>query len=199
VVVAVSLTAQGCKKGAETPSPPTPAPAASQQPKPVQKQLSSAKGAKDGGAKAVPPPVQKQLSSARRGQPAMARPLDFSTKKDPFKPFIIAPQVATEKAAPLRSRRPAAEALPIQSFETDKFKVTGIIVGLKENSALIVDPTGKGYVIKEGMQIGPNEGYVTKITSTDIEVVEKFSNEKGHVKKRTVKLMLFRKTKESSR
>ena len=85
------------------------------------------------------------------------------------------------------------DPLPIQSFDTEKFKVSGIITGLKENSALVIDPNGKGYVVKEGMQIGNNDGYVKRVTNSTVEVEECFRDDNGRVRKRLVKLTLIRK------
>ena len=80
--------------------------------------------------------------------------LDFSGRKDPFKPFIVQQQSALR--APERRAR-AIDMLPIQSYDVTKFKVSGIIAGLKENKALVIDPAGKGYVVKQGMLIGSND------------------------------------------
>jgi len=56
-----------------------------------------------------------------------------------------------------------------------------------------MDPNGKGYVIKEGMQIGSNDGRVRKVTASSIEVEESFRDDNGKVRKRIVKLTLLRK------
>jgi type IV pilus assembly protein PilP len=69
----------------------------------------------------------------------------------------------------------------------------GIITGLKENSALVVDPGGKAYVVKSGMEIGKNGGQIHKISNTSIEVIEQYRDENGKIRKRTVKLTLPRK------
>jgi type IV pilus assembly protein PilP len=74
-----------------------------------------------------------------------------------------------------------------------KFKVSGIIVGLKENRALVIDPAGKGYVVKKGMLIGDSDGQITDITATSIVVQEKYRDDNGHIKSRTVQLTLPKK------
>ena len=115
-------------------------------------------------------PVQKQISTATRLQPPGAVSLDFTSKRDPFRPFVQVP--AQQPAAGKVNRGKVRDPLPIQSFDTEKFKVSGIITGLKENSALVIDPNGKGYVVKEGMQIGNNDGYVKSVTNSTVEVEE---------------------------
>ena len=170
-VVTLCATA-GCKKKeqpAELPKPSVPAKAAAAPVKPVQTQPSSAKLA------------QQQTSL-----------FDFSNKKDPFRPFVQAPPPEQKSMAVQRQNRTAG-LLPIQSYDLSKFKVSGIIVGLKENRALIVDPTGKGYVVKQGMAMGPNNGTIVKITPSYIEVAETYREDSGKLRKRNVKLSLMPK------
>ena len=71
--------------------------------------------------------------------------------------------------------------------------MAGIIVGLVENRALVIDPVGKGYVVKQGMLIGDNDGRISKITATTIEVIENYRDDNGHISKRTVRLTLPQK------
>lgn len=138
--------------------------------------------------KILPPPLQNQHSSV--SVPATtSTSLDFANRKDPFKPFVAAKPQPERGVGSLRS----ADLLPIQSYEVSKFKVVGIIVGLKENRALVIDPAGKGYVVKQGMLIGDNDGRISGITSTTIEVLEKYRDETGRIKSRTVKLTLPQK------
>jgi type IV pilus assembly protein PilP len=163
----------GCKKE-QPPAPPSPPPKA--KPAPT--------------AAPPAPAVQKQLSSNVQ-QPGGN--LEFGKRTDPFKPFAQAPAVpaapAPGAAAPARS----GDFLPIQSFEVSKFKVVGIVAGLKENRALLVDPAGKGYVVAVGTQIGPNDGRITRITPSAVEVVERYRQENGRYKKRKVVLPLAKK------
>jgi type IV pilus assembly protein PilP len=166
VLIGGLLLPEGCKRDGQ---PPSPSPA------------------KTVPAVNVLPPVQKQPSSAKPGE-TLAPSLGFNNRKDPFKPFI-APQAQVAKPGGKISNK---ELLPIQSYELSKFKVAGIIVGLKENRALVIDPAGKGYVLKQGMLIGSNDGRISRITSTTIEVVETY-NDNGRIRKRTSKLSLPQK------
>ena len=161
----LTLITVGCEK--KEVSPPQPVPAS----KPV--------------AKAIPP-IQKQVSSVRTATGAGSQ-FDFNNKKDPFKPFVV--ETKNEKP---RVGTPIA-GLPIQNFEVSQFRVLGLITGLKQDSALVVDPNGKAYVVKPGMEIGKNNGRIVKITASTIEVFEQFRDEAGKLRKRTVKLTLPRK------
>jgi len=136
------------------------------------------------------PPVQNQQSSAKISQnPATS--LDFSNRKDPFRRYIEPTiEAAKENGGAAFAQR--KDLLPIQSFELSKFKVAGIIVGLKENYAMVIDPTGKGYVVKKGMLIGSNDGRIREITATAI-VVDEVYNDNGRIRKITSRLTLPQK------
>jgi type IV pilus assembly protein PilP len=153
--------------------------------------------------KPAPPPEPKKPAPQKPAQPATAvqnqatsaKPparIDFSRKTDPFKayaPAVAAPTPAAPQAAPIRT----GDQLPIQSFDVAKFKLVGIIAGINQNRALIIDPTGKGYVVQEGMEIGTSQGRITRITASSVEVVESFKADNGRIKKRKVVLTLAKK------
>lgn len=137
----------------------------------------------------IKPAVQKQSSSAKVAENLLPK-FDFSAKKDPFKAFVTEPPPTTKARL---STAKGLDTLPIQRYEVTKFKIAGIIAGLKENQALIIDPTGKGYVVKEGMPIGDGDGRITRITPAFIEVIEQYQDDTGRIKKRAIKLTLPRK------
>jgi type IV pilus assembly protein PilP len=165
----------GCKKE-EVPPPPQPQPVKTAAPA-VQKLPTSAK-----------PAVQKTISAART---TTAGSIDFTSKKDPFKPAVTAPLPSDKKSETVV--KISGEQLPILSYETEKFKAVGIITGIKENRALLIDPAGKAYVVRQGMAVGSNDGVVAKVNLNSVEIVEKFRGDDGRVRKRTVKLTLTRK------
>jgi len=174
LLLALALALPGCSKTEDKSQTPAP------------NQAAPAKSGAVPNAK-----VQKQISSA--SAPPVS--LDFHNRTDPFKPYapvVAAPQVPAPKGESVASRV-ASDQLPIQSFEVSRFKVSGIVAGLKENRALIVDPNGKGYVVQQGMQIGNSNGRITRITPSGIEVVESFKDEQGKSRKRTIVLTLAKK------
>ena len=136
-------------------------------------------------------PILKQFSSPRLAPPPSAISLDFSNRRDPFKPYVQA--TPSQQATGGKAGASLKDALPIQRFDVDKFRISGIITGLKENSALVLDPNGKGYVVRAGMQLGNNDGRIKRITDSSVEVEESFRDDNGRVKKRMVKLTLIRK------
>ncbi len=131
-------------------------------------------------------PLQGQMSTAQEAV-TVAPALDVSSRKDPFRPYVIEQKVAR----PLH--RASADALPIQQYEVRQFRVSGIIVGLKENRAQIIDPAGKAYVVHVGMHIGSNDGKIVKISASGIEVIELYREDNGRIVRKIIKLTLPKK------
>jgi type IV pilus assembly protein PilP len=129
--------------------------------------------------------TQKKISSTTVSPPR-ERP-NFSGRKDPFRSYLVVSK------AKLLLPSTSEHQLPIQKYEVNQFKVLGIIAGLPVNQAMVQDPVGKSYVIKEGMMIGPGNGVVVKIKERSIEVAEQYREESGRIRKRVVKLTLPRK------
>ena len=166
ILMAVLVVFSACNKQNTPPPPPHPAAKAA---KPVQTQQSSAKMSSQ----------EQQL-------------LDFSNKKDPFRPLAVEP--ARPAATHIvRARVFQGEGLPIQNYDVQKFRVSGIITGFKENTALVIDPTGKGYVVKEGMLMGNMGGRISRISASQVDVVEFYQDDNGHNRKRTIRLTLHKK------
>lgn len=137
-------------------------------------------------------PVQKVASSASKLPTVPVNQFDFSSKKDPFKPYVVVKPV--QKVTQEESRKPAArDSLPIHSFDVSQFRVIGIVTDARGNQAMVVDPTGKGYVLKVGMTIGKNDGRVTSISSAGVDVLEQFRDDNGRVRKENIRITLPRK------
>ena len=176
-IVAVGVivaTLASCNKH-EQPAPANPAPAQPAKAAMPQQQI----------------PVQKQVNSALALPPAPVNHFDFSNKRDPFRPFVIVKASQAPSAGNLQKR--VLSALPIHSFDVGQFNLIGIVTGGRQNEAMVVDPNGKGYVIKVGMTIGKNEGLITSITNSGVDVVEQFRDDSGRVRKETIKITLPRK------
>ena len=173
-LIAIAALVSGCSKKEQPPPVAVPAGPA----KPVEQQAGA---------------VQKPMSSAipKLAPAPVSNQFDFSGKKDPFKPEIIVKAIPV--ASPGDLKHAAQASLPIHSFDVSQFRLIGIVTGAKENQAMVVDPNGKGYVLKPGMTIGKNEGRVTAIGVTGVDVVEQFKDDSGRVRKENIKITLPRK------
>jgi type IV pilus assembly protein PilP len=173
-LVTVATLVSGCNKKeppAPVVAPPVAVQAKQQQVKAVQKPVSST------SIKLVPPPSTNQF--------------DFSGKKDPFKPDL-AVKIATSPL-PEDMKKALQGGLPIHSFDVSQFRLIGVVTGAKENQAMVIDPNGKGYVIKTGMTIGKNDGRVTAVGINGVEIVEQFKDDRGRVRKENIRITLPKK------
>ena len=120
--------------------------------------------------------------------------------------FILGPEVAkfvwarrilgawhSFGAVPDDMKKALKGGLPIHSFDVSQFRLIGVITGAKENQAMVVDPNGKGYVLKTGMTIGKNDGRITAVNINGVDVVEQFKDDSGRVRKENIKITLPRK------
>ena len=137
--------------------------------------------------------VQKPVSSTsvKLAPPPSANQFDFSGKKDPFKPDI-AVKMATSPL-PEDLKKALQGGLPIHSYDVSQFRLIGVVTGAKENQAMVIDPNGKGYVIKTGMTIGKNDGRVTAVGINGVDIVEQFKDDSGRVRKENIRITLPRK------
>ena len=170
VISVVVLVAAGCKKKDTAPLPPSPSNVPTQQVKPVAK------------------PVQKSVSSVVKLPAVTSNQFDFSTKKDPFKPYVVIKEAPTATSAEMKK-----SVLPIHSYDVSQFRLIGVVTGAKSSQAMVVDPGGKGYVLKLGMTIGKNNGRVTEISASGVEILEQFKDDNGRVRKERIRIALPRK------
>ncbi|MFH1467269.1 MAG: pilus assembly protein PilP [Pseudomonadota bacterium] len=89
-------------------------------------------------------------------------------KRDPFRTFI-----ATADDEEIRS------PTPLQRYELEQYKLTGIVWGVDRPRALVEDPEGMGHVIELGTYIGKKWGKVTQITSSQLVVTEEYLTPDG--------------------
>jgi type IV pilus assembly protein PilP len=90
-------------------------------------------------------------------------------KRDPFMP------VQTTSSAETM----IGPTFPLQRFDLDQLKLVGIIWDVKAPKAMLLDPNGKGHVIKVNERVGRNNGYVARIREGEIVVVESYMAQDG--------------------
>jgi type IV pilus assembly protein PilP len=110
-------------------------------------------------------------------------------KVDPFEPFLRVPEaeVSNSEQEKLQIRAPQT---PLERFDLDQLKLTGILVSPSKIRALIEEASGKGYIISEGTYIGNKGGQVTKITNDRVVVEEKYLDVLGKVAMREIEIKL---------
>lgn len=123
----------------------------------------------------------------------LAHLYDPTGKLDPFQSVFVAEaqQAAEAKEKAIEEGLPLT---PLQQVELSQLKLVGIIVSAAGNKALVEDPSGKGYVVTEGMYVGPNLGRVKKILNEVVIVEEEVRDfVSGRMKRQTTELRLQKK------
>ncbi len=104
-----------------------------------------------------------------------------STPKEllPFlNPFDYDPRGRRDPFVPPAVDRPLSQGvvrgpfLPLQRFDLEKLKLTGIIWDVVHPKAMITDPEGKVYIVGPNTKVGKNNGYIAVIREGEVVVVE---------------------------
>ena len=110
---------------------------------------------------------------------------------DPFEPFLRKPEPETtsEEGAEIQRRTPQT---PLERIALSQLKLTAILrlSSKKDPIAMVEDPTGKGYVVREGMWIGDQGGRIADILSDRIIVEEQYKDVFGKVAVREIEKKL---------
>ncbi len=69
---------------------------------------------------------------------------------------------------------------PLQQISLTELNLIGIIWGGFGYSAMVQAPDGKGYTVRQGTRIGPNNGTVSSITENAVIVHERFTDVYGN-------------------
>lgn len=116
-------------------------------------------------------------------QPAAIYAYSPAGRRDPFMPIII----KEEKKAL------AGAKTPLERFPVNEFKLAGIVWGGLGYHAMLEGPDGKGYFIRVGTKIGPNQGVVRKITQTTMIIEEKYKDPTGEINRKEITIELRKK------
>ncbi len=125
--------------------------------------------------------------------PSWIKPYPFNynpiNRPDPFRPVI--------KIKEFKARKKKVKRSPLDEYEPTQLNLVGIMWDPYKRLpplALVELPNGKGYVLKEGMTVGPNEAKVVAILKDRVIFVENIINFFGKREKKQIILNL--KTKK---
>lgn len=85
-------------------------------------------------------------------------------KRDPFRSFVL--EQKQENAV--------SERGPLEQFDLSQLNVVAVVWNTARPRALVVDPSGRSYVIQEGTRIGKNSGRVIHIGDNQVLVRETY-------------------------
>lgn len=120
-------------------------------------------GVPAGAAAPVPGAPAPGVGSEVPGPPSYH--YDPSARRDPFEAITLDGQ---------RARLDDPSLPPLQRVGLTELQLIGIIWGGFGYTAMVQTPDGKGYAVRKGTKVGPNNGIVTSITESAITVEEQF-------------------------
>lgn len=139
--------------------------------------------------------------------------IDLKRLPDPFLSYFIRrEQLASEEAEAAKQKQQAEEArlerkkrearqrledlkkprTELQTLGLSQLTLTAIIQSKTGNWAMVRDPKGMGYILKEGTRIGTNGGVVSRIAINEKKVVikEPYIDKEIHIKYKPVEMEL---------
>ena len=125
-------------------------------------------------------PVQPVPLPSETPKPAVSeKPFSYNSggRRDPFQSIIAAGKTKGVRGL-----------LPLQQVELSELKLIAIVWGGLGRYAMVQTPDGKGYTLKIGTAVGPNDGFVKTITEKDVIVQENYTDIFGERKIRDVVL-----------
>lgn len=105
---------------------------------------------------------------------------DAAGKIDPFHPLITIVALTVSKPAGVVQQKPDLPLTPLQRLDLTELILVAVIASGSTTSALIEDSSKNGYIVKEGMFIGKNDGAIKKILPNSIIVEEKIIDPMGN-------------------
>jgi Tfp pilus assembly protein PilP len=94
---------------------------------------------------------------------------DRTGKRDPFRSFVL--DRLKELAAHTKG--------PLEQFDVNQLTLHGVVWETNRPRALVADPSGQVYVVREGDPIGTNEGAVVRIDDNLMLVRETYIDTMG--------------------
>jgi type IV pilus assembly protein PilP len=89
---------------------------------------------------------------------------DPTGRRDPFRSFVF-------------DRLHAGDGEtkgPLEEYDLAQLEVAGLVWKANKRRALVIDPSGQGYVVEEGDRIGKNNGHVLEIGDSSMRVREAY-------------------------
>ncbi len=154
-------------------------------------QTASSKGDKKGGTEDILPLSDQEKEQAlliasleESDATASSYVYDPSGKRDPFLPFNLAPE--TEDLT----------KTPLERYDIGQLKLTAVLAGIDNPTAMIENQAGIGFQAKKGTKIGTSGGEVVDILPDKILILETTTDFTGETKTRTIEMKLRTKDLE---
>jgi hypothetical protein len=107
---------------------------------------------------------------------------DSKDKRDPFRSFVL------DRLKELESQAKG----PLEQFDLNQLALHGVVWKAKRQRALVADPSGQVYIVREGDPIGTNSGSVIRIDDNLMLVRETYIDHMGEPTTKEVEMHVRR-------
>jgi hypothetical protein len=130
-------------------------------------------------------------ATAQAGAPASAAGIgavgggyayDRKDKRDPFRSFVL------DRLKELESQAKG----PLEQFDLNQLALHGVVWQSNRHRALVADPSGQVYIVREGDPIGTNSGSVIRIDDNLMLVRETYIDHMGEPTTKEVEMHVRR-------
>ncbi len=156
-------------------------------PKPTTPAVQPAQTPANKGAEPVKPQAIAMPESSSSPTPEFT--YNPAGKPDPFVPLIAESAMTDQKADTASVSSEDSHLTPLQKYDLSELNLVAIIIRDDNlRAAMVEDKAGYGYILKQGMLVGKNNGVIRQITANSIVVEEKTVDASGSAKTNTVTL-----------
>lgn len=118
---------------------------------------------------AKPAPTAAAAKPAEEAKPAIVAAVAYAynptAKRDPFRP-------PDELRSPLGADGASACTEPLCQWDINDLDLRAVVTGDASPFAMVIDPKGRGYIVRRNTRIGRQGGRVTQILREQITVTE---------------------------
>lgn len=112
---------------------------------------------------------------------------DPTGKRDPFRAFDFSARATNDAKSPL------------ERYDLGQLKLTAVLLGMGEPTAIVENSVGKGFTVKKGSKIGTNNGEVVEILQDKVLILESNVDFTGQTATRTVEMKLRTKDQDDDK
>ena len=119
---------------------------------------------------------------------------DATGKADPFEPLVAAIEPTKQASAAVRVKSASDKPLtPLQKYDLSDLFLVAVISTDNNTAALVEDNARNGYIVREGMVVGKNDGVIKKILKNSMIVEEKITDSTGNTETKISTLTVHKK------
>ncbi len=79
---------------------------------------------------------------------------------------------------------------PLEKFDLAQLDIVAVVWETQNAKALVMDPSGRSYIVGEGARVGKNSGFVTEISDSSVVVKETYVDHLGQKSTKDIEMRM---------